>query len=38
LRSAYKVTGTGASSTVIAIVDAFGYPNAERDLATYRSQ
>jgi len=38
LRSAYNVTGTGASSTVIAIVDAFGYPNAERDLATYRSQ
>jgi subtilase family serine protease len=38
LRSAYNVTGTGASSTVIAIVDAFGYPNAERDLGTYRSQ
>jgi len=38
LRSAYNVTGTGASSTIIAIVDAFGYPNAERDLATYRSQ
>jgi len=38
LRSAYNITGTGASSTVIAIVDAFGYPNAERDLGTYRSQ
>jgi subtilase family serine protease len=38
LRSAYNVTGTGASSTTIAIVDAFGYPNAESDLATYRSQ
>jgi subtilase family serine protease len=38
LRSAYNVTGTGASSTVIAIVDAFGYPNAESDLGTYRSQ
>jgi subtilase family serine protease len=38
LRSAYNITGTGASSTLIAIVDAFGYPNAERDLATYRSQ
>jgi subtilase family serine protease len=38
LRSAYKVTGTGASSTIIAIVDAFGYPNAERDLGTYRTQ
>jgi subtilase family serine protease len=38
LRSAYKITGTGASSTIIAIVDAFGYPNAERDLGTYRTQ
>src|SRR6266850_2782139 len=38
LRSAYNVTGTGASSTIIAIVDAFGYPTAESDLATYRSQ
>ncbi|HET7502858.1 MAG TPA: S53 family peptidase [Kofleriaceae bacterium] len=37
LRDAYKITGTGSSSTVIAIVDAFGYPNAESDLATYRS-
>jgi subtilase family serine protease len=38
LRSAYKVTGSGTSNRVIAIVDAFGYPNAESDLATYRSQ
>ena len=38
LRSAYSVTGTGASSTIIAIVDALGYPNAERDLGTYRAQ
>jgi subtilase family serine protease len=38
LRSAYKVTGTGSSSYTIAIVDAYGYPNAEQDLATYRSQ
>jgi subtilase family serine protease len=38
LRSAYKVAGTGSSSTLVAIVDAFGYPNAERDLAVYRSQ
>jgi subtilase family serine protease len=37
LRDAYKVTSGGSSSTVIAIVDAFGYPNAESDLATYRS-
>ena len=38
LRSAYKVTGSGSASTTIAIVDAYGYPKAESDLATYRSQ
>ncbi len=38
LRSAYKITGTGTSSTWVAIVDAYGYPNAESDLAVYRSQ
>jgi len=38
LRSAYKITGTGNSSTIIAIVDAYGYTNAERDLGVYRSQ
>jgi subtilase family serine protease len=37
LRSAYGVTGSGSSSYTIAIVDAYGYPNAEQDLATYRS-
>jgi subtilase family serine protease len=38
LRSAYGVTGSGSLSTVIAIVDAYGYPKAESDLATYRAQ
>jgi subtilase family serine protease len=38
LRAAYSVTGNGSSGTVVAIVDAFGYPNAESDLATYRQQ
>ena len=38
LRTAYAVTGNGTSSTIIAIVDADGYPNAEADLATYRAQ
>ena len=38
LRAAYKVTGTGSSGYTIAIVDAYGYPNAESDLAVYRSQ
>ncbi len=38
LRDAYKITGTGSSTTIMAIVDAYGYPNAESDLAVYRSQ
>lgn len=37
LRDAYKITGAGTSSTIIAVVDAFGYYNAESDLAIYRS-
>ncbi|MGD0190786.1 MAG: S8 family serine peptidase [Rhizomicrobium sp.] len=39
LLSAYKIpANAGAPSTIIAIVDAYGYPNAESDLAVYRSQ
>jgi len=38
LRDAYQITGTGSSSTIIAIVDAYDYPNAESDLAVYRAQ
>jgi hypothetical protein len=38
LRSAYGVTFAGNSATVIAIIDAYGYPDAESDLATYRAQ
>jgi len=37
LHSAYNITGNG-STTTIAIVDAYGYTNAESDLATYRAQ
>lgn len=37
LRAAYGVTATGSSATIVAIVDAYGYANAESDLATYRS-
>ncbi|MEP6968570.1 MAG: S53 family peptidase, partial [Pseudomonadota bacterium] len=37
LRAAYNVTASGSSGTIIAIVDAFGYTNAESDLAVYRS-
>jgi subtilase family serine protease len=38
LRAAYGVTGSGSSSITVAIVDAYGYPNAESDLAVYRAQ
>src|SRR5689334_22558644 len=38
LRSAYSITTNGSSTTTIAIVDAYGYNNAESDLAVYRSQ
>ncbi|OLB76520.1 MAG: hypothetical protein AUI14_18510 [Actinobacteria bacterium 13_2_20CM_2_71_6] len=37
LTSAYKLPAGGSTATV-AIVDAFDDPNAESDLATYRSQ
>ncbi|HWA88797.1 MAG TPA: hypothetical protein VG889_02095 [Rhizomicrobium sp.] len=38
LHSAYNITTSGSSSTIIAIVDAFGYDNAEADLQVYRNQ
>ena len=38
LRSAYNMTGSGTSLFTIAIVDAYGYDNAEADLGVYRSQ
>jgi len=38
LREAYHIASMGSSSTKIAIVDAFGYTNAEADLAVYRKQ
>jgi subtilase family serine protease len=37
LRAAYGITGSGSSTTTVAIVDAYGYPNAASDLAVYRS-
>lgn len=37
LRSAYNVTSSGSQTTIVAIVDAFGYTNAEADLGVYRS-
>jgi subtilase family serine protease len=38
LRDAYKIDGDGDAATIVAIVDAFGYDNAESDLAVYRAQ
>ncbi len=37
LKSAYKLTGLSSGGRTVAIVDAYGYPNLESDLATYRS-
>ncbi len=38
IQSAYKVAGMSAGGRTVAIVDAYGYPNAERDLGIYRAQ
>ncbi len=38
LRSAYSVPATGGSGQTVALIDAFGYPDAESDLATYRER
>jgi len=37
LRSAYNLTTSGDGGMTVSIVDAFDDPNAESDLATYRS-
>jgi subtilase family serine protease len=36
IRKAYNLVSASSSGRTVAIVDAYGYPNAERDLATYR--
>lgn len=38
IQDAYKLTGVRARHHTVAIVDAYGYPNAARDLAVYRKQ
>ena len=38
LRAAYKLPSSGGAGRIIAIVDAYDDPNAESDLAVYRSQ
>lgn len=37
LRSAYKIPASGGSGQTIALIDAYGYPDAESDLAAYRA-
>ncbi|HEY7223797.1 MAG TPA: putative Ig domain-containing protein [Micromonosporaceae bacterium] len=38
LHSAYNLPSSGGSGLTVAIVDAYNDPNAESDLATYRTQ
>ncbi len=38
LQSAYDIPTTGGEGQTIAIVDAYGYPTAEEDLAKYRAR
>ena len=38
LQSAYNIPSGVATTQTIALVDAFGYPNAESDLAKYRER
>jgi subtilase family serine protease len=38
LKAAYHVKTLTANSQTVAVVDAYDYPNAESDLASYRSQ
>jgi subtilase family serine protease len=37
LENAYKLTGLLSGGRTVAIVDAYGYPNLERDLGVFRS-
>jgi subtilase family serine protease len=37
IQAAYGLGGSNASGRTVAIVDAYGYPNLERDLSTFRS-
>ena len=38
LQDAYKLTGLASGGRTVAIVDAYGYANLERDLGVYRAQ
>ena len=38
IQSAYDITGLASGGRTVAVVDAYGYPNLERDLGVYRAQ
>ncbi|GAC1601698.1 MAG: peptidase S8 [Pseudarthrobacter sp.] len=38
IQAAYSITGLPSGGRTVAIVDAYGYPNLERDLGVYRLQ
>ncbi|MGO9763859.1 MAG: IPT/TIG domain-containing protein [Solirubrobacteraceae bacterium] len=38
LRSAYSIPATGGTGQTVALIDAFGYPQAESDIARYRER
>jgi len=38
LQSAYKIGGLSSNGRTVAIIDAYGYTNLEKDLNVYRSQ
>jgi hypothetical protein len=37
LGSAYRIAPPASTTATVAVIDAYGYPNLESDLATYRS-
>ncbi len=38
LQAAYRIPASGAAGQTVAVVDAYGYPGAEEDLARYRER
>ena len=38
IQAAYNIAGLNPGGRTVAIVDAYGYPNLERDLGVYRAQ
>jgi IPT/TIG domain-containing protein/subtilase family protein len=38
LQAAYRIPTTSAATQIVAVIDAYGYPDAEADLAVYRER